>query len=75
MDAISGAVIGLGEFYTVLNNLCGFPIQDDAVLGNSDLIYYCGFSDCHLYCSFLKVRLHRPRQIIKQSKSLFLKAV
>jgi hypothetical protein len=50
-------VIGLGEFYTVLDDLSCFPIQDDAVFSYGDLIYYCGFSDCHLYYSFLKVRL------------------
>jgi hypothetical protein len=39
-------VIGLGDFYTVLDDLSCFPIQDDAVLCYGDLIYYCGFSDC-----------------------------
>jgi hypothetical protein len=45
---VSKSVIGLGQFYTVFYNLCSLTVEDDAVLGNGDLIYYCGFSDCHL---------------------------
>ena len=40
-------MIGLGEFYTVLNNFGGFPIQDDSVFSYCDLVYDYLFSDCH----------------------------
>ena len=45
-------MIGLGEFYTVLDDLCSLTVEDGAVLGYGDLVYCFGFRDCHLYCSY-----------------------
>jgi len=43
----AGAVILLGEFNTIFNDLGRLTVEDDSVFTNCDLVDYYFFGDCH----------------------------